>query len=191
MEEFDMARTTFATTAAALLSMALAAPAAAQGAGMPSRQAPASSSARAAGTVDAHTFMTTAAEAGKAEVALAQLAQKSASNAGVKSFAARLEADHTKANGELMSIARTKKVSLPADVGAEHKAVEARLASDSGAAFDRAYITQMVTDHQQAIDLFTKASASDDRDVKAFAVKTLPTLKAHLAQAQTLQKQLK
>ena len=58
----------------------------------------------------------------------------------------------------------------------------------SGASFDRAFIQKVgVSDHQEDIKLFEMASRSaKDADVKAWATKTLPTLKEHLAEAQKL-----
>jgi putative membrane protein len=63
--------------------------------------------------------------------------------------------------------------------------------SQSGAAFDRGFIAAQVTAHQNAIALFEKeASGGSDPDLKAFAAKQLPTLRAHLKQAQDLQSKL-
>jgi len=133
-------------------------------------------------------FMLTAAQDGKAEVALAELAAKHATRADVKAYAEMLRGDHQKANTELTALASAKKVSLPADVSASQKTTMDKLSKATGAAFDRAYVTEMVTDHQKAVDLFTKAANSTDADVKAFATKTLPTLKMHLEDAKKLQK---
>ncbi len=47
----------------------------------------------------------------------------------------------------------------------------------------------MIDDHQKDVKAFEKAAASaGDSDIKAFAAKTLPTLKAHLKQVQDLSK---
>jgi putative membrane protein len=47
-----------------------------------------------------------------------------------------------------------------------------------------------VADHQKDIAEFEKAANSAaDSDIKALAAKTLPTLRAHLKEAQSLQKQ--
>lgn len=61
-----------------------------------------------------------------------------------------------------------------------------RLGKLSGNDFDKAYMKHMVDDHKKDVSEFEKASRSaKDPEVKAFAAKTLPTLKAHLQQAQT------
>lgn len=61
-----------------------------------------------------------------------------------------------------------------------------RLQGMSGAAFDRAYMSDMVSDHKEDIADFKKESGGGkDADVKAFATKTLPTLADHLKMAQS------
>lgn len=137
----------------------------------------------------AETFLKHAAQGGLAEVELAQLAKEKASNADVKAFAERLERDHSKANDELKSLASSKHVTLP-DASKTYAAnLKGRLSKLSGAAFDRAYIAAMVEDHQKDVRAFEReATSGADADVKAFASKTLPTLKEHLQQAQQLAK---
>ena len=50
--------------------------------------------------------------------------------------------------------------------------------------FDKAYMKQMVKDHEAAVKLFSRqADRDDDADAKAFAAKTLPTLQNHLQMA--------
>ncbi|KQM72688.1 hypothetical protein ASE74_22725 [Pedobacter sp. Leaf216] len=58
----------------------------------------------------------------------------------------------------------------------------------SGTSFDKAYVQMMVTDHQNAVALFEKASQSTDAAVKAYANKYLPVLKKHLKEVSTLNK---
>jgi len=66
-------------------------------------------------------------------------------------------------------------------------APDSALVSAKGADFDRMYMSQMVADHQKTIQLFETASTNvTDPDIKAFAVKTLPLLKQHLASAQSI-----
>jgi len=146
----------------------------------------------AAGATDADAaFVKKAADGGMAEVALAKLAQEKASNADVKSFAATLEKDHTAANDELKEVASKKNITLPASPSKNHQALHDKLAKLSGAEFDKAYVSAMLEDHQKDVREFARvSSASGDADVKAFATKTLPTLKDHLKQVQDLSKSI-
>jgi len=133
------------------------------------------------------TFMKTAAAAGLAEVECGKLAAEKASNPDIKSFAQMLVDDHSKANEELKGLAGQKNVTLPSAPTAAQKAAQARLSKLSGAAFDSAYVHQMVRDHAAAVALFTRESkAGADADAKAWAGKTLPTLEAHSTKAKEL-----
>ena len=134
-------------------------------------------------------FVKKAADGGMAEVALAKLAQEKASSSDVKSYAAKLEKDHTQANDELKEVAGKKNITLPTAPSAKHQAMHDKLAKLSGAEFDKAYVAAMLEDHQKDVREFARVSSgSGDADVKAFATKTLPTLKDHLQQVQDLSK---
>jgi len=62
----------------------------------------------------------------------------------------------------------------------------------SGDAFDREYMDMMVKDHEKDVKEFERASTkAKDPDVRAFAAKTLPTLRDHLQQARDIQGRLK
>jgi putative membrane protein len=136
-------------------------------------------------------FVHEAAMGGMAEVDLGQLAKEKATNEKVKAFAERMVTDHGKANDELKSLAASKQITLPTAIGPKHQATHDRLAKLSGSAFDHAYVRDMVTDHQKDVAAFMRESNSGrDSDVKAWATKTLPTLKDHLKMIQDLQKEI-
>jgi len=136
-------------------------------------------------------FIRTAGEAGKAEVDLAQLAIDKSTNAAVKSFAETLKNDHQKANGDLAEIADRKGVTI-AQTTASAKAMHSKLAAKSGAEFDKAFLDQMVSDHDKAVSDFTKEGKNTkDADIQAFTDKALPTLRDHLARAKDLRANVK
>jgi len=147
----------------------------------------AGSSSQAASQSNAdHQFVMEAAQGGMAEVELGQLASEKAQSSDVKQFAQRMVTDHGKANEELKSLAQSKNITLPTDVGAKHKATKDRLSKMSGAAFDRAYMQEMVTDHRKDVSEFEKESKSGkDPEVKAWDAKTLPTLHEHMQMAES------
>jgi len=148
----------------------------------------------ASGSAAAHadqTFVKEAAMGGMAEVDLGKLAGDKASNDHVKAFGQRMVSDHSKANDELKSLASGKSITLPTTLDSKHKATHDRLAALSGAAFDRAYVSDMVADHKKDVAAFRhEANSGKDADVKAWAAKTLPTLEMHLKDIQDLQKEI-
>jgi putative membrane protein len=133
-------------------------------------------------------FVMKAAEGGMKEVEAGKLASSKASNSDVKAFAQHMVKDHSKANSELMSLAKSKQIDVKkSDVQKEI----AGLGKQSGAAFDRAYMDEMVKDHQTTVALFEKqAQGGDDSELKAWAGKQLPNLREHLKMAQDLQTKL-
>ncbi|MBA3915413.1 MAG: DUF4142 domain-containing protein [Acidobacteriales bacterium] len=132
-------------------------------------------------------FMMMAAQGGMAEVEMGQLATQNASSDDVKKFGQRMVDDHTKANDQLKSLAAQKNVPLPTSLSAKDQATKDRLSKLQGAAFDKAYMKDMVTDHTKDVADFKKeAGAGKDSDVKSFASQTLPTLEDHLSNAKTV-----
>ena len=119
-----------------------------------------------------------------AEVEVANVANTKSTNDQVKSLASKLLTDHQENQSDLQALASKKNVTLPSEMPASKKSVKDKLSKLDGAAFDKAYIAEMIKDHKAAIAAFERAAKSTDPDVKAFAEKTLPTLKEHLSQAQ-------
>lgn len=129
-------------------------------------------------------FVKEAAAGGLAEVELGDLAKRNASSSDVKQFGDRMVSDHSKANQELKNWAQQKSVILPNDLDARHKALRDKLSKLSGDQFDKAYMREMVSDHEKDVAAFKKESTSaKDADLKNWAAKTLPTLEDHLKQA--------
>ncbi len=126
-------------------------------------------------------FMNDAAPGSVAEVELGKMAAGKSQNAEVKAFGQKMVEDHTKAGDELKQLAAQKKVVLPTDVMPAHKQVMDKLSKLSGADFDKEYVKAMVEAHEKDVAAFENVSkTAADADVKAFATKTLPTLKMHL-----------
>lgn len=132
-------------------------------------------------------FVKEAADGGFAEVALGQLAVQKASSNDVKQFGQRMVDDHGKANEQLKELAAEKKIDIPREPSAKHKATQARLEKLSGDEFDKAYMADMLKDHKKDVADFRRESQSaKDPDVKNFAAQTLPTLQEHLKQAESI-----
>ena len=131
---------------------------------------------------DSNEFAVKAANGGMLEVELGRLAQEKAQSKDVKDFGAMMVTDHSKANDEFKAIATLKNITLPATLGEDEQKHVNELAKLSGKEFDKKYVSMMVDDHKEDIDLFKKASEDEktDAEIKEFAAKTLPTLQKHL-----------
>ncbi len=130
-------------------------------------------------------FVHKAAEDGRAEVQLAELAAQRASHAEVKSFAQKLVDQHSKVNSELTDIAGQKNVKLEDDDDKDR--AYKRLSKKSGHEFDQEFVEHMIDEHEKCIRMFEKASTdAKDSDVRAFAAKHLDHLRSHLQEAQGL-----
>lgn len=134
-----------------------------------------------------HNFLMEAAMGGMVEVELGKLATQQGASDAVKQFGQRMVDDHSKANQELVSLAQSKGITLPTEIDEKHKKDITKLSSLSGAEFDREYGKMMLSDHRKDVSEFEKQSTrGTDADLKAFAGKTLPTLKEHLQLAEAL-----
>jgi putative membrane protein len=125
-------------------------------------------------------FMMNAAKGGMMEVEWGKLASQNGQSADVKKFGSRMVTDHSKANSDLMALAKEEGVSLPgAKAAGKWKS-------------DKDYMDMMVKDHQQDLAEFQKeAQSGTDPDLKAFAAKGAKMVSTHLKLAQETQGKLK
>jgi putative membrane protein len=129
-------------------------------------------------------FIAKAATGGVAEVELGRLATMRAARPSVRSFGERMVLDHGRSNAELAALAQSKGLALRPGLEPSQQAMRDRLNALTGADFDRAYMSEMLRDHNEDIALFERAvEVSADPDVKAWAARSLPMLRDHLALA--------
>src|SRR5205823_11741010 len=126
------------------------------------------------------TFMTNAAKGGMMEVEWGKLAAQNGQHADVKKFGSRMVTDHSKANSELMALAKEEGVTLPG-------------AKSSGKwKSDKDYMDMMVKDHQADLaECQREAQGGTDPDLKAFAAKYSKVVQQHLDLAKQTQSKLK
>ncbi len=135
------------------------------------------------------TFANEAATGGKAEVDLGRYMEEHGHDVKVREFGRRMVTDHTAADTKLKGAAAQGNVKLPAAPDPEERKTLSELRKLRGAALDRAYIDDMVQDHQKDVQLFQQeAQSGTNPQMKSFAQETLPTLQQHLSQAEELQK---
>ena len=125
-------------------------------------------------------FLKNAAEMNSAEVALGKLAQEKG-GPEVKKIGKMLVEDHSKANEELMALAKKKNVQIEVEPNAAQKKLAADFEKRNGAEFDKEFHEHQAKDHKKSIRAFEDAAKdSKDPDVKAYATKQLPGLQKHL-----------
>ena len=113
-------------------------------------------------------FLSQIAAGGAQAVEDSKAIEKSASPA-VKNVATRIVSERSKSNAELLALAKKKGVSL---------AMEKVKARNLGS--EKQYVHTIGHDLDEDVRLLSAASqSSDDKDVKAWAGKTLPMVKAH------------
>jgi putative membrane protein len=125
-------------------------------------------------------FIVAAAKGGQMEVEWGKLAAQNGQDPNVKKFGNRMVTDHSKANNELMALAKEEGVSLP------HAKAPGKWKSDKD------YINMMVKDHEKDLAEFqNEASNGTDPDLKKFADKYSKVVQVHLDMAKGIQSKLK
>jgi putative membrane protein len=123
------------------------------------------------------------------EIQTSELALSRSPDGDTKPFAERMVKDHEETSKELKALISAGKIkaTLPTALDAEHQAKLDQLKSKAGKDFDQAYDRMQLQAHEEAVALFEGYSKSGDNpDLKAWAAKTLPHLKEHLAMAKKL-----
>ncbi|WP_207426276.1 DUF4142 domain-containing protein [Pedobacter sp. SYSU D00535] len=138
-------------------------------------------------TMDRQEFTTQASASNLLEVSASALADTRSSNQTVRNFAAMMVSDHTQANAELQVIASAKGLTLASGLTTTQQQQVNSLSSLSGSAFDKAYMSLMVSSHQNAVQLFDSAEDQvNDGDLRTYARNKLPALRAHLELATSI-----
>lgn len=133
-------------------------------------------------------FVNKVAQSDMLEIQSSQFVAPNA-DADSKPFAERMIHDHTETSNELKQMVQSGKVraELPTMLDAEHQKKLDELKKLSGRELDRQYDSMQLQAHHEAVDLFNRyAQSGDNNDLKAWAAKTLPHLREHLAMAQKL-----
>jgi putative membrane protein len=126
-------------------------------------------------------FIMKAANGGMTEVELGKVAADKGLSQEVKDFGSQMVTDHSKANEQLKEVAGKLKVEVPTKVDALHQAKIDKMSALSGAAFDSAYVKEMVGAHEKDIAEFEKSAKNvTSADLKKFIEETVPTMRHHL-----------
>jgi putative membrane protein len=137
-------------------------------------------------------FLVNVAEINLEQIKLGQLAQQTSKMAHVKELGKMMEASHRSVMNELTALANKKMITIPASQTDDGNDAYKKLSGKTGADFDKEYADMMVEGHEDAIDLFEKASTeSTDAEIKQWATASLGGLRTHLDHAKSSQSKLK
>jgi putative membrane protein len=132
-------------------------------------------------------FVHDALEGGMAEVQLGQLALQKSSNDDVKQFAQKMIDDHTKLGDEMKQVAVQMKLKVPDSPSKKDKSAIAKLQALNGDDFDKAYIKDMVKDHQQDLkDFKQEAQNTQSPDLKKVVNQGGQVIEEHLQMIQQI-----
>ena len=136
--------------------------------------------------------------ANQVDIDAGKLARSKAENQEVKAFAGQMVTDHSGVNKSATALVTRLKVT-PEDnetsrsLKSGGEANIQHLKTLEGAAFDRAYIDNEVTYHQNVLDALdqTLIPSAKNAELKALLVKVRPAFEAHLAHAKQIQSTLR
>lgn len=123
-------------------------------------------------------FLQKAAELAATSSELAKLSEKNAGTEEVQSVGQELLAEHTRSIAALREIAKMKGLELTAGPTATQQATISEMAGKIGQTFDNDYRAQVLSNHEEAIRLFSSAAqGAKDPDLRAFAERSLGEMK--------------
>jgi putative membrane protein len=131
-------------------------------------------------------FASAAAANALYEVEASKLALARAANPQVKAYAQMVVEQLSQANHDLAAMMRAKGMTPPRGLAADKLTKLHRLTELNDANFDKGYVRSVgIDDHQADVARFERASRdTNDRELKAWIGKVLPTLRGHLEAAQ-------
>ncbi len=132
----------------------------------------------------------------QAEVQMGQMGEQQASSPDVKEFAQKLQQDHQKLDDKVTQTAQSAGISL------EGKAAQSaqkdadkemqKLHGKTGPSFDKAFLSQMVKDHEKDIKAMQKAAKQARKDkqteLASLFEQAATGMKSHLQEAKQLEK---
>ncbi len=137
-------------------------------------------------------FVANTVAANYGEIKFAQLAKQNSANPEVKKMADMLVKDHTKTLNDLKAFASSKAISVPVEADDEAIRKTERFSDEAGKDFDKKWCKEMIDRHEESINKFEKRlDKTEDADLKALINKTLPTLRSHRDQLQSLHDRMK
>lgn len=130
-------------------------------------------------------FAQTAMSGSATEIALARIAVTKAQSSEVRSFAQQMLNDHRQIATNIDNFALQRGYVVNWNITPEQQATIDRLNALSGAAFDDAYMQEMVRAHTSTVSLL-QAQSNSGTETATLARETLPTVEHHLMMARDI-----
>jgi len=149
-----------------------------------------------------NSFINRAMQVNQAEIEMAKMAQTKTQNPQVKEYADMMIQDHTQALDKLRSSSGAPQGQV--QLTKEQQQEVDKLSKLDGAQFDKAYMTDMVRDHRQAVQMFEREAGSSGGTTQrqkpgepsgatsdaGIAREMLPTLQKHLNEAEQISRNM-
>ena len=131
------------------------------------------------------TFIRQAIRGNYTEVALGRLAGSRAGSSEVKDFAERMVSDHNDMNKEWVDLAQDNDMRVAVEFGQSGQQTINRLEDLSDSAFDQAYLSEAIRQHEQDLAAFQRMGTTAGSDeVRELANSGVSVIREHLALAQ-------
>ena len=133
-------------------------------------------------------FIEYAGEVDLAEMQLGHLAGAKSSDPQIKKMGRMIEQEHSADLKALTAVANKIGGIAPNSLDAVHKDLVRKLSAAEGQSFDRQFATEIVSEHKKVVASFKQEAAHGfNKDLRAYAAKTVPVLEKHLEQAEHIQ----
>ncbi len=126
-------------------------------------------------------FLKNAQASNEFEILSSQLAVTNSESEFVKQFAKNMIDDHTASKAEVSQVAGHKGINIGTQLPGPLQSKLNKLRNLHGSSFDKLYKELQMNGHEKTIALFkSEIEHGHDQDVKALAVKGLPTVELHM-----------
>jgi putative membrane protein len=128
-------------------------------------------------------FILAATTGNQYEISASRLALQNSQNSDVRTFAQHMIDDHTQIGNDMKTVLSSSNAQLKqpdVSIGPKQQKMLDKLTSLKGDAFDKEYLKQQVTAHDETVSLFYDYTKNGDNTaLKNFAQKELPTIQEH------------
>ena len=128
-----------------------------------------------------HHFLYEASQDNMLEVELGRYAAQNGTMSRVRSFGRIMVLDHSKAGEWINCYAAERRIDLPDMLDAQHLDTYVHLTSQTGAAFDTAYIAAMKDDHNMGYQMYQDADRNSySWEIRGYAHMYAPIIQEHM-----------